>query len=557
VIRTQLNPTKRTPGDATASLIVPKPVVDRTVAKKPNYDASAFPFLALPNTVGDYDPGAGTAEVAVAPPAAVMAERRRSRSAEPRQRRSRSRSRGRNRRSRSRSSSRGRSRRSPSPRKRQRSRSRSPPPRQQQQQQQQHHRAVEDAVPKIGKVYWGRVAGIKDFGCFVELDGISGRRQGLVHVSQMRQGRVNNPNDEVKRGERVAVKVLAMTEGKISLSMSQADQRTGEDLQPTAAERPDGSGYDNEFPMIPGGGGGDTGFGADVFRNGVDVRKKAAAIVADGNSRRPKRRLTSPERWERTRLKAAGVPVDDDDEDEEQNVDEMRNLDESDDEEVEIELNPEEPLFLKKHTRSAMRHQSPPKVVKNPDGSLQAAVLASTGLAKQRREDRTAEQQSQELKPVGLNEKWEDPMARESERKLTAELMGSGVKGDDKPAWKLEAFKKSGNHSKRSEMSMPQQRASLPIYQLKNQLIQAVDQHQILIVIGETGSGKTTQLTQYLQEAGYGMRGKIGCTQPRRVAAMSVAKRVAEEVGCRLGEEVGYAIRFEDLTCERTIIKYM
>ena len=58
------------------------------------------------------------------------------------------------------------------------------------------------------------------------------------------------------------------------------------------------------------------------------------------------------------------------------------------------------------------------------------------------------------------------------------------------------------------------------------------------MVIGETGSGKTTQMTQYLAEAGYTSRGKIGCTQPRRVAAMSVAKRVAEEVGCRLGEEV-------------------
>lgn len=333
--------------------------------------------------------------------------------------------------------------------------------------------------------------------------------------------------------------------------MSQVDQKTGADLQP-----PDGGGMmmGDDFGMAGEGG----GFAADVFRNGVDVRKKAAAIVADGNSRRPKRRLTSPERWERTRLKAAGVKgLDDDDEEDEQNMDDMRNLDESDDEEVEIELNPEEPLFLKKHTRSAMRHSSPPKVVKNPDGSLQAAVLASTGLAKQRREDRTAEMQAQEMKPIGLNEKWEDPMARDSERKLTAELMGSGAKGEDKPAWKLEAFKKSGQHSKRADLSMAEQRSSLPIYQLKTQLVQAVDQHQILIVIGETGSGKTTQLTQYLQEAGYGMRGKIGCTQPRRVAAMSVAKRVAEEVGCRLGEEVGYAIRFEDLTCERTIIKYM
>lgn len=60
----------------------------------------------------------------------------------------------------------------------------------------------------------------------------------------------------------------------------------------------------------------------------------------------------------------------------------------------------------------------------------------------------------------------------------------------------------------------------------------------MLIVIGETGSGKTTQITQYLAEVGFCVSGKIGCTQPRRVAAMSVAKRVSEEFGCRLGQEV-------------------
>jgi hypothetical protein len=64
-------------------------------------------------------------------------------------------------------------------------------------------------------------------------------------------------------------------------------------------------------------------------------------------------------------------------------------------------------------------------------------------------------------------------------------------------------------------------------------------------------------MTQYLAEAGYADRLKIGCTQPRRVAAMSVAKRVAEEVGSRLGQEVGYTIRFEDCTSPDTKIKYM
>jgi len=64
-------------------------------------------------------------------------------------------------------------------------------------------------------------------------------------------------------------------------------------------------------------------------------------------------------------------------------------------------------------------------------------------------------------------------------------------------------------------------------------------------------------MTQYLAEDGYADNGRIGCTQPRRVAAMSVAKRVAEEVGCRLGQEVGYTIRFEDCTSPETRIKYM
>lgn len=79
----------------------------------------------------------------------------------------------------------------------------------------------------------------------------------------------------------------------------------------------------------------------------------------------------------------------------------------------------------------------------------------------------------------------------------------------------------------------------------------------MVVVIGETGSGKTTQLTQFLYEDGYAERGMIGCTQPRRVAAMSVAKRVSEEMEVPLGNEVGYAIRFEDCTSQSTKIKYL
>lgn len=106
--------------------------------------------------------------------------------------------------------------------------------------------------------------------------------------------------------------------------------------------------------------------------------------------------------------------------------------------------------------------------------------------------------------------------------------------------------------------SIEETRKSLPIYQFRDQILQAVEDHQILIIVGETGSGKTTQIPQYLHEAGYSKNGmKIGCTQPRRVAAMSVASRVAEEMGVKLGNEVGYAIRFEDNTSDKTTMKYM
>jgi len=100
-------------------------------------------------------------------------------------------------------------------------------------------------------------------------------------------------------------------------------------------------------------------------------------------------------------------------------------------------------------------------------------------------------------------------------------------------------------------------RKTLPVYPYRERFLQAVEEYQVLIVVGETGSGKTTQLPQYLHEAGYTKRGKVGCTQPRRVAAMSVAKRVSEEMGCKLGHEVGYSIRFEDCTSEKTVLKYM
>ncbi|KAG2706661.1 hypothetical protein I3843_05G102300 [Carya illinoinensis] len=105
--------------------------------------------------------------------------------------------------------------------------------------------------------------------------------------------------------------------------------------------------------------------------------------------------------------------------------------------------------------------------------------------------------------------------------------------------------------------TLAQQRQYLPIYSVRDELLQVIHENQVVVVVGETGSGKTTQLTQYLHEDGYTTNGIVGCTQPRRVAAMSVAKRVSEEMETELGDKVGYAIRFEDVTGPNTTIKYM
>ena len=98
---------------------------------------------------------------------------------------------------------------------------------------------------------------------------------------------------------------------------------------------------------------------------------------------------------------------------------------------------------------------------------------------------------------------------------------------------------------------------ALPIIDKKDEIIQAICQHPVVIVSGETGSGKTTQLPKFCLDAGRGLGGVIGCTQPRRIAAMTVATRIAEELGETLGQSVGYKIRFTDRTSPHSIIKIM
>lgn len=128
-------------------------------------------------------------------------------------------------------------------------------------------------------------------------------------------------------------------------------------------------------------------------------------------------------------------------------------------------------------------------------------------------------------------------------------------KGDSKYATHMK--KAQGASAFSQNKTLREQRQYLPAFACREDLLRVVRENQVVVIIGETGSGKTTQLCQFLHEDGYTDYGMVGCTQPRRVAAMSVAKRVSEEMECPLGSTVGYSIRFEDCTSKETKIKYM
>src|SRR5690606_15633067 len=98
---------------------------------------------------------------------------------------------------------------------------------------------------------------------------------------------------------------------------------------------------------------------------------------------------------------------------------------------------------------------------------------------------------------------------------------------------------------------------SLPITARADELVAAIRDHRVVIVAGETGSGKSTQLPKLCLEAGRGVAGMIGHAQPRRVAARTVAGRIAEELGTTIGGAVGYTVRFDDQVGDDTLLRVM
>lgn len=412
-------------------------------------------------------------------------------------------------------------------------------------------REVDDA-PQLYKIYDGHVTGIKDFGAFVNLHGIRGKVDGLVHISALVEGqRVNHPSDLVSKGQNVKVKVVKIEGNRIGLSMKEVDQETGQDQAPQARiESVPNSMVSGSNAMALGGRG--SSMNDDVM---------SGPPQSMGPPKRQKKRMTSPERWEIRQLIASGVAKASDypDMEEDYNATLVGEGQMDLEEDVDIEIREEEPPFLAGQTKQSLE-LSPIRIIKAPDGSLNRAAMAGTNLTKERKEMRQQEAEAKESEAkVDLSSQWQDPMADPDKRKFASDMRQANArqKPDAGPEWRKAIVPKDVSMGKRTNMTIKQQRETLPVFHFRSQLIQAIKDNQILIVVGETGSGKTTQLTQYLAESGFGDTGMIGCTQPRRVAAMSVAKRVAEEVGCEVGGTVGYAIRFEDKTTKDTVIKYM
>ena len=402
-----------------------------------------------------------------------------------------------------------------------------------------NHTTDMDPEPLLNKVYQGVVRRIMPFGCFVELKNIARKRcDGLVHISELDKNRVNEPRDIVCEGQNVFVKVIKLgDDGRVSLSMKRVDQNTG---------------ADQDIPEIR---------HTDEDRGRPLERERTPAREIK------KRKLTSPERWEIRQLIASGAAsIDDYPELNESSAKDSThhygdetsgssggNFDEEM-EELEVELNTnDKPEFLKDQVDKKGAVLEPEKIVKVPKGSMNRVALNGSATMKDHRQEklkktREVENQIRKLRSV------DDPTKRNIRGSKEMEELRQQLVVT---SWERSRIHEKVSFGKRTSLPISQQRMELPVYSMRSKLVDAVKSNQFLVIVGETGSGKTTQITQYLNEEGLGAKGIIGCTQPRRVAAISVAKRVSEEFGCDVGEEIGYTVRFDDRTSRRTQIKYM
>jgi pre-mRNA-splicing factor ATP-dependent RNA helicase DHX38/PRP16 len=246
--------------------------------------------------------------------------------------------------------------------------------------------------------------------------------------------------------------------------------------------------------------------------------------------------------WEANRMLTSGVA---------QRRDQAQDFDDDDAVRVHLLVHDLKPPFLDGKTIFTKQLEPVPAV---RDSQSDMAVFSRKGskVVREKRQQKERQKQAQEATNVagtalgnimGIKEDDADSAAAVPEENTGKSKFASHLK------------KSTGTSAFSKSKTLKEQREYLPAFAVREELMRVIRDNQVIIVVGQTGSGKTTQLTQFLYEEGYGKQGLIGCTQPRRVAAMSVAKRVSEEMEVELGGLVGYAIRFEDCTSDQTVIK--
>lgn len=254
--------------------------------------------------------------------------------------------------------------------------------------------------------------------------------------------------------------------------------------------------------------------------------------------------------WEENRLLTSGAGVEK----------EVGDFDADDEERVTLLVHQLRPPFLDGRVEFTTQ-QDMVSIVKDPTADMAKNAKAGSALLRQARIARDRNKGRQRFWELGDDTRMGKALRQQNDEGETARGKDEDEKKEEFDYRASSSYLQESSKTKNevqsdfaSKHTVAEQRRLLPVYTVREELATVIRDNQVVVIVGETGSGKTTQLTQYLFEEGYE---RIGCTQPRRVAAVSVAKRVAEEVGCELGGLVGYAIRFEDATSEETRIKYM
>jgi ATP-dependent RNA helicase DHX8/PRP22 len=320
--------------------------------------------------------------------------------------------------------------------------------------------AAIDERPVLFKIYTGRVSSIKDFGAFVTLDGVAGRTEGMVHVSNIQTGaRANSATDLLSRNQTVKVKVMSVAGTRVGLSMKDVDQTTGRDLTPHLRIK-------SEAEM--------EAERQEVARSSLSGSNAVPLRAKTDEPKRSVKRLTSPERWEIKQLIASGaIPAS-----------EYPELDEDFsnpaaraevEEELDVEVREEEPPFLAGQTKKTL-DLSPVKIVKAPDGSLNRAALAGAALAKERKEMRQQEaNEVADSEARDFSTPWLDPMSSQQDKVFAQDLRSNLRNGQsDAPKWKEATFSKATTFGEITSLSIQEQRKSLPIYKLRDPLLEAI-----------------------------------------------------------------------------------